>query len=102
MVGRMGETVPPQDVAKAPWIDNVWQAVAIQPDSDNDGGYFNDPDPYFIHEAGVYQKDGDYTSKPFYSPTLGSYCNDEEGECGFASWVSSSTSKNKMSMSVQQ
>ena len=30
----------------------------------------------------------DYTSTPFYSPTLGSYCNNEDGECGFLSWVS--------------
>lgn len=85
MVGPMGETVPPQDHAKAPWVDEVWQAVQpLGPGGDND----RDPstDKYFIHEAGVYQKDGDYTSKPFYSPTLGSYCNDEDGECGFASW----------------
>jgi hypothetical protein len=85
-VGPMGETVPQQDLANAPWVDDVWQAVQpLGPGGDNDGN--PSTDVYFIHEAGTYQRDGQYTSKPFYSPTLGSYCNDDDGECGFASWV---------------
>jgi len=84
-VGPMGETVPPQDHNDAPWVDEVWQAVQpLGPNGDNDGN--PNTDAYFIHEAGVYQRDGAYTSKPFYSPTLGSYCNSADGECGFASW----------------
>ena len=85
MVGPMGETVPPQDHTNAPWVAEVWQAV--QPlgsngDNDND----DTTGPYFIHEAGTYQRDGTDTEIPFYSPTLGSYCSDSDGECGFASW----------------
>eukprot|EP00531_Pseudo-nitzschia_arenysensis_P009193 CAMPEP_0116115578 /NCGR_PEP_ID=MMETSP0329-20121206/579_1 /TAXON_ID=697910 /ORGANISM="Pseudo-nitzschia arenysensis, Strain B593" /LENGTH=759 /DNA_ID=CAMNT_0003609015 /DNA_START=23 /DNA_END=2299 /DNA_ORIENTATION=- len=85
MVGPMGETVPPQEHNNAPWVDEVWQAVQpLGSNGDNDG----DPStgPYFIHEAGTYTRDAPYTDKPFYSPTLGSYCNDGDGECGFASW----------------
>lgn len=85
MVGPMGETVPPQDHTNAPWVDEVWQAVQpLGSNGDNDG----DPstDKYFIHEAGIYTKDGDNTTTPFYSPTIGSYCSDDDGECGFASW----------------
>ena len=85
MVGPMGETVPPQDHTNAPWVDEVWQAVQpLGSGGDNDG----DPntEKYFIHEAGIYTRDGDNTKIPFYSPTIGSYCNDADGECGFASW----------------
>jgi hypothetical protein len=78
LVGPMGETVPPQQQNGAPWIDEVWQNVQhLGPGGD-----------YFIHEAGTYQSDSPYTDIPFYSPTLGSFCEDEQGECGFISWVS--------------
>lgn len=91
-VGPMGETVPPQEHANAPWVDEVWQAVQpLGPNGDHDLN--SDTGPYFIHEAGTYTKDSPYTNKPFYSPTLGSYCNDDEGECGFASWVRNSITK---------
>jgi len=87
-VGPMGETVPPQDHNNAPWVDEVWQAVQpVGSNGDNDSN--PNTNPYFIHEAGTYQRDGDLSSKPFYSPTIGSYCTDAEGECGFASWVRS-------------
>ena len=97
-VGPMGETVPPQENTNAPWIDEVWQAVQpLGPGGDND----NDPstDKYFIHEAGAYQRDGNYTEKPFYSPTIGSYCNNDEGECGFASWVRNTKTMTSKSVS---
>ena len=86
LVGEMGETVPPQEHPEAPWVDEVWQAVTPlglhgDPDNDPTTGKF------FIHEAGTYQRDGNYTETPFYSPTLGSYCGDSDGECGFVSWV---------------
>ena len=86
LVGPMGETVPPQAHANAPWVDEVWQNVApLGPGGDNDGD--SNTDKFFIHEAGTYTKDAPYTNIPFYSPTLGSYCDDPDGECGFASWV---------------
>ena len=87
LVGAMGETVPPQARTNSPWIDEVWQAVQpVGPGGDNDGN--PNTNKYFIHEAGTYQRDSPYTDVPFYSPTLGSYCEDADGECGFASWVS--------------
>ena len=88
-VGPMGETVPPQKHNQAPWIDEVWQSVSVDLRQ-------NDPangKAYFIHEAGTYQRDAGYvgvplTDIPFYSPSLGKYCDDESGECSFMSWVS--------------
>ena len=74
-----GETLPPQENDNAPWIDEVQQSVAV-PLSLN-----TKQNPFFIHQAGAYQKDGNYTStSPFYSPSLGKYCKDNY--CIFASW----------------
>ena len=45
-VTSSGETVPPQYPAKAPWVDEVWQMVAVD-------GTLNDPTAsksYFIHQ----------------------------------------------------
>ncbi len=104
MVGPMGETVPPQEHTNAPWVDEVWQAVQpLGPNGDHDNDL--NTGPYFIHEAGTYTRDAPYTDKPFYSPTLGSYCNDGEGECGFASWVrntSSGTNKRKFRFNCEK
>jgi len=84
LVGPMGETVPPQALDKTPWVDDVWQNVATYSASGPIDK--NDPNKFFIHEAGTYQNDAPYTDVPFYSPTLGSYCDDRNGECGFISW----------------
>ena len=87
LVGAMGETVPPQANPASPWVEEVWQGV-----SSHQNGVDHDLDPttqlFFLYEAGTYSFDGQYTTPPFYSPSLGSYCEDVEGECGFASWVS--------------
>jgi hypothetical protein len=89
-VGSMGETVPPQKHDQAPWIDEVWESISV------DGAQNAPPDaPYYIHEAGTYQRDTGYnetmgiplTEIPFYSPSLGKHCDDESGECSFMSWV---------------
>jgi hypothetical protein len=86
LYGPMGETVPPQRHTNAPWVDEVWQAVTpLGSNGDNDGNTATDK--YFIHEAGTYTKDDPHTNIPFYSPTLGSYCDEDQGECGFVSWV---------------
>ncbi len=89
LVGPMGETVAPQKRADSPWIDEVWHSVGVDPPR-------NQQEPFMIHGAGSYQYDQTYsetegvplTKVPFYAPSLGKYCNVEEGECGFAAWVS--------------
>jgi len=86
MVGPMGETVAPQKRIDSPWIDEVWHTVAVEPPQPIE--------PFMIHGAGSYQSDQTYDSTvgiplteiPFYTPSLGKYCNDAEGECGFAAW----------------
>ena len=91
-VGPMGETVPPQSHPEAPWVDEVWQSVSVDLSKNKPA----DGTPYFIHEAGTYQRDAGYnetmgvplTDIPFYSPSLGKHCDDESGECSFMSWVS--------------
>ena len=73
-----GETLPPQENANAPWVDEVQQSVAVPL-------YLNTNQNFFIHQAGAYQRDGNYTSAaPFYSPSLAKYCKDNY--CIFASW----------------
>lgn len=60
-----GETVPPQYPASAPWVDEVWQMVAVD-------GALNMPEEdkaYFIHQAGVYLRTPEQTI-PFYSPIV--------------------------------
>ena len=43
--GPYGEAMPPQVHTNAPWIDEVWQMVSVDPK--------NSPtQPYFIHQAG--------------------------------------------------
>ena len=62
-------------------LELVWQTVAV-----NLG--LNKPEiseSYFIHQAGSYQRDGNYTeTNPFFSPNLAKYC--KGNECSFASW----------------
>eukprot|EP00586_Coscinodiscus_wailesii_P007311 CAMPEP_0172487248 /NCGR_PEP_ID=MMETSP1066-20121228/16236_1 /TAXON_ID=671091 /ORGANISM="Coscinodiscus wailesii, Strain CCMP2513" /LENGTH=699 /DNA_ID=CAMNT_0013253729 /DNA_START=128 /DNA_END=2230 /DNA_ORIENTATION=+ len=79
--GVWGESVPPQHNPKAPWMDEVWQSVSVNsPKNDVKNGYH-----YFVHQAGVYQKDEGYTSvTPFHCPSIASYCGG--GECSFGSW----------------
>jgi len=98
-VGPFGETVPPQFHTDAPWIDEVWQSVAVH-QAKNNQAPLNKPN--FIHQAGAYMRDcsnadgsttscaaadsveGDYMERPFYSPTLARHCN--VSSCSFASW----------------
>ena len=80
-----GEAMPPQYHANAPWIDEVHQSVSVSP--------HNDPrnnKAYFIHQAGAYQKDPEYTGSkevagdPFFSPNVAKFC--KGNTCTFASW----------------
>lgn len=86
-----GETVAPQwrnqnahtDPNYAPWVDEVWQMVAIDKyknDSANDR-------KYFIHQAGVYLNDTTISNQqPFYSPQVASYYNSAEQEYTTINW----------------
>lgn len=79
-VGPFGEAMPPQTHDLAPWIDEVWQTVAV------DGQQNTDTAPYFIHQAGTYQREDTLKEKPFYSPNVARHCSKEKRTCTFASW----------------
>ena len=84
--GAFGEAIPPQFHHNAPFVDEVWQMVAVNQIYNHD----KDTPPYFIHQAGTYMRDDKYTKGPFYSPNIAKYCeqNQEKGilQCSFASW----------------
>lgn len=44
-------------------------------------------EPYFLHQAGAYQRDAPYTDVPFFSPGLAKHC--EGNSCTFAGWGTS-------------
>ncbi len=76
-----GETVPPQYPATAPWVDEVWQMVAVD-------GVLNKPSEnkkHFIHQAGVYLKTDDQTL-PFYSPIVAEYYNSSDRSYTVVNW----------------
>lgn len=81
---------------QSPWIDEVQQSVSVnnklkQNDANTqfhcEPGY-TDPNaqckPYFIHQAGAYQRDSPDTDVPFFSPSLAKHCSGNS--CIFASW----------------
>ena len=79
--GAYGEAMPPQYHTNAPWIDEVWQMVAVDQTQ-------NDPSNgrrYFIHQAGAYTREPGLVEQPFFSPTLASHCS-TNGSCAFAAW----------------
>ncbi len=75
-----GESVPPQwrkpkqvgDAlqvnASAPWVDEVWQMVAVDTKLNNP----KNDEPYFIHQSGVYLKTAEQKN-PFYSPLVADF-----------------------------
>lgn len=73
-----GEAVPPQ--VPTQFVDEVFQSVSVNQELNNN----NDGFKYYIHQAGIYQTDGDYTIEPFFSPSLMTSC-DGTG-CSFGSW----------------
>lgn len=76
-----GETIPPQYPISAPWVDEVWQMVAVD-------GSLNMPSSnqkYFIHQAGVYLKT-DIQTLPFYSPILAEYHDSSDNSYTIVSW----------------
>ncbi|VGO12501.1 Arylsulfatase [Pontiella desulfatans] len=81
----LGETVPPQyqsNPGSAPWIDEVWQSVAIDQTLNNS----YDNAPYFIHQAGVYPTKDDELTEAFYSPAVAAYVNEENRSFMMINW----------------
>ncbi len=76
-----GETVPPQYPAKAPWIDEVWQMVAVDGTLNNPGANM----PYFIHQAGVYLRTPEQT-QPFYSPIVAEFYDASQNSYTVVNW----------------
>ena len=79
--GKYGEAIPPQYHENAVFIDEVTQSVSVNQEKNRNSGK-----PYFIHQAGIYTKDGDFTPKknPFFSPNIAKYCGGNE--CLSGSW----------------
>jgi hypothetical protein len=92
-----GEVIPPQRNVKSPWVDEVQQTVSVALELNQNPNYpqycIDDDDDtkcyeYYLHQAGAYQKDDNYTtSTPFYSPSLAKYC--AGSTCSFISWGTS-------------
>eukprot|EP00586_Coscinodiscus_wailesii_P003225 CAMPEP_0172489832 /NCGR_PEP_ID=MMETSP1066-20121228/20062_1 /TAXON_ID=671091 /ORGANISM="Coscinodiscus wailesii, Strain CCMP2513" /LENGTH=1635 /DNA_ID=CAMNT_0013257969 /DNA_START=104 /DNA_END=5012 /DNA_ORIENTATION=+ len=81
-VSAIGEAMPPNSKDGQYMVDEVWQTVAVDSDMNR-----NAHGHYFMHQAGVYQKDAPYTDEPFFfSPSLAHWCDVERRECRFASW----------------
>lgn len=77
-INILGEAMPPQITVAGPFVDEVWQTVAVNSAK-------NVPNlPYFIHQAGDYFRDSMLGNKPFFSPNLAKYCNGNT--CSFVSW----------------
>ena len=78
--GAYGEAVPPQYHSGAIFVDEVTQTVSVNQVKNIDA-----QDLYYIHQAGVYSHDTNYTkNNPFYSPHLAKHCY--QNHCEFASW----------------
>lgn len=67
-VGPFGEAMPPQYHQYGPFMDEVWQTVALN-------GAKNSQASYFIHQAGMYQRIPVLQTQPFFSPSLAKYCD---------------------------
>jgi hypothetical protein len=92
-VTSAGETVPPQYPATAPWVDEVWQMVAVDNSLNNPGANKR----YFIHQAGVYLKTSEQTL-PFYSPIVAEYYNSSDNSYTIVTWGQQAhTSDNQIS-----
>jgi len=75
--GPFFEAIPPQYHTDGEWVDEVTQSVAVNLAQNGDSDYY-------MHQAGIYTKDGPHTDQPFFSPSIAKHCSDKE--CFFASW----------------
>ena len=78
-IGAFGEAIPPQYHPDGIFVDEVQQSVSVNQEKNRDSGR-----PYFVHQAGIYSKDGEYTDDPFFSPNIAKHCS--SSECSFGSW----------------
>jgi len=88
-----GESIPPQwrkpklvdgstiTNASAPWVDEVWQMVAVDTKKDNR----EKNEKYFIHQAGVYLKT-EKQKNPFYSPLLSDFHDHTKQSYSLINW----------------
>ena len=81
-IGPFSEAIPPQKHAAGPWIDEVWQMVAVSQANQRQASVTGKS--YFIHQAGTYQRDSTTIADPFYSPSIAKHC--AGNTCYFASW----------------
>lgn len=78
----------------APWVDEVWQLVnSDQNDKITEDGIENVKNRN-VHQAGSYlnnyaHRESDHTEKPFYSPIVASYYDEENQEFTAVNWVQS-------------
>lgn len=80
-----GEALPPQyrtDAAEAPWVDEVWQLVAVDKKQNNPNNHAH----YFIHQAGVYLRDAQNLNVPFYSPQIAEFYDASKQEYTTVNW----------------
>lgn len=75
--GRYGEVIPPNIRPEAPFMDEVWQNVAVDHSQHNPAAGKN----YFIHQAGAYLRRNEI-QRPFFSPTLAVSCQNATGTNG--------------------
>jgi len=87
LIGPFGESVPPQCHPGAPWIDEVWQLVSVSGERSNPDRFpgRGAPAAYFIHGAGIYQRDAQRKA-PFYSPLLASRYDAARRAAAVANW----------------
>ena len=84
----LGETTPPQwrnpngtyGPDMAPWVDDVWQGVAVDTVIKNATGA-----KWFIHQAGVYMRDP-IQKEPFFSPQVAAVMNPAERSFTTINW----------------
>ena len=84
-IPSMGETVPPQwwkNPSTAPWMDEVWQSVAIDTKLNNS----INRSPNFIHQAGVYPNQDDALKEAFYSPMVAAHVNEADRSFMAINW----------------
>lgn len=81
-VGPWGQAISPNILATSPFMDEVWQSIAVSTSLNKP----NLQQSYFIHQAGAYfdQSKTPSLKSPWYSPTAGTYCSGNS--CSIVSW----------------